>query len=460
MDTGSLVAGRYRLDLPIAAGGMGEVWRGYDLLLERPVAVKLLHRAHRQSREARDRFAREAKTLAGLRGPGLVEVYDYGEDPYLRTVRFIVMELVDGTSLATLIEERGTLTVEETLRFVGATAETLALAHRNGVVHRDIKPGNLLVESDGRLRVVDFGISQAEGDDRLTLVGDIMGTPSYIAPEQLSGGRVSGAADIYSLGVVAYECLSGRRPFIAADPRGVAHQHLHRRPPPLPESLPPAVTALVMRCLEKEPDARWPSAEALAAACRVAADATPVPGGTGPSSAPTVRLRRQLPWLAAVALTPVLVLAAVLAMWHPWTPVRADTELEADAATAESPSAPVTAGATLDAVSGAPSAESSELAEATTVPAADEGRPDPADPAGTTAALAAALPDVVGMDATEARAHLGSLGWTDVRVVPTLLFDGPAPEACEIVSQQPKPDTAVGYGDPVKIAYWGLHDCP
>ncbi|WP_177154990.1 serine/threonine-protein kinase [Glycomyces harbinensis] len=455
MDLGTLVAGRYRLEDPIAAGGMGEVWRGFDTLLERPVAVKILRSTRHLPREARDRFAREAKTLASVRGPGLVEVYDYGEDTSgRRAVRFIVMELIEGTSLATLIAEHGVLSVEETLRYVAATAATLAVAHRSGIVHRDIKPGNLLVEPDGRLRVVDFGISLADGDDRLTSVGDVLGTLSYISPEQLGGGQVRGTADLYSLGAVAYECLTGRPPFTADDPHGVVYQHLHAQPPPLPDSLPPAVAALVQRCLQKHPEDRWPSASALAAACRAASTAADDTG------VPTTRLRRRAgPRVFVTSLILVLAVGAVLMLWRPWSPARTDAQSGADTVAAESPSAPVSADAAPTA-SEAPSQEASTLPEATTAPAPAVALPDPGGSVETTAAAGVRLPDVVGMDATEAQAHLHSLGWTDVRIVPTLLFAGAAPEACEIVSQNPEPEAAVEHDHPVEIAYWGLHDCP
>jgi tRNA A-37 threonylcarbamoyl transferase component Bud32 len=453
---GSLVAGRYRLDRPIAGGGMGEVWRGFDLVLERVVAVKLQHRELDASLGGRNRFAREARILAGLRGPGLPEVYDYGEHVSRRwTERFIIMELIEGTPLSTIIQERGPLPPDETMRYVSATAEALAIAHARGVVHRDVKPGNLLIEPGGNLRLVDFGISLADGNARLTSAGDIMGTTSYVSPEQISRNETSGASDLYALGVVAYECLTGRPPFAADAPREVLHMHLHEKPPPLPDHIPAAVAAIVARCLRKEPDERWPTAKALAAVCATArlqpAAVISISDRTGS------RRSMRTVTVAAAVLVPALV--AGVTMWHPWVP--ADAPPVAGPFALKSQAAPLDTTAIAVEGFGEPTDPAPASATApTSVPGTVSASPLSTSSVQGPTATAAVLPNVIGMDAAEARSHLNTQGWAEVQVASTLLFADAQPDGCEIVSQQPEPGRTVGYDQPVEIAYWGLHDCP
>ncbi|GAA2125265.1 serine/threonine protein kinase [Glycomyces algeriensis] len=455
MKSGALVAGRYRLDRPIAAGGMGEVWRGFDLILERAVAVKLQRRGLGSSLGGSDRFAREAKILAGLSGPGLPEVYDYGEHvSRIWTERFIIMELIDGTPLASLIHERGPLTPDETLRHLTAAADALAIAHARGVVHRDIKPSNLLVEPGGNLRIVDFGISLAEGDARLTSADDIMGTTSYVSPEQISRNEASGASDLYALGAVAYECLTGRPPFTADDPREVLHKHLHDAPPPLPEHIPEAVAAIVARCLRKEPDERWPTSDDLAAACasaRLRSTAVPPVGVRTGSRRP-----KRAAIVAAAVLMPALI--AGVSMSHPWAP--AGTAPPAGPVALRSQAVPLaTAAITVKGADEPTQPTPASTAAPTPAPGTVMASPFPTSSAQQPAPTAGLLPNVTGMDAAEARSHLQSQGWADVQVVSTLLFAGAQPDGCEIVSQQPEPGRTVGYDQSVEIAYWGLHDC-
>lgn len=479
MDTRTLVAGRYRLDRPIAAGGMGEVWRGFDTLLERRVAVKILRRELSDAKPSGDRFAREAKILASLHGPGLVAVYDYGQDASgPRPLRYIVMELIEGTSLAALLAERERLSPDETLRYVAAAAEALAIAHDHGVVHRDIKPANLLIEPGDVLRVVDFGISLAGGEARLTAPGGIMGTPSYVSPEQLSGWEVGSAADLYSLGAVAYECLTGRPPFSTEDPLGAVHMHLYEQPPPLPDDLPPAVVAIVLRCLEKNPKQRWPSALTLAAACREAAartgdlsaaDASAVPSE---DDEPTEDLnasarrgrRRRIAFLAVVILA--LTMAVVVSMWRPWTQASADAPPGAGPvavrSAAEPSRQPSDASPTPEGTPEGPPEDDTTAASASAdEPSGDaDSSTDPSVTDATTLATADVLPDVRGMDAGEAMEYLNSLGWTDVRFARTVLLNGSAASGCEILQQTPKPETVHDYDQPVTISYWGFHTCP
>ncbi|NUQ90915.1 MAG: serine/threonine protein kinase, partial [Glycomyces artemisiae] len=242
MESGTLLAGRYRLDRLIDSGAMGAVWRARDEQLDRDVAVKILLPG---LDGAGERFEREAKTLASLKGPGYVQVYEYGEElDGDRTVHFLAMELVDGVSLARLLAREERLDPERTMRIVAEAADALGEAHRRGVVHRDVKPANLLLDADGRVRVVDFGISLLVDRSRLTDSKEVLGTVPYVSPERLRNQDVTGKSDLYSLGAVAYECLTGTPPFPARDPMAVIHSHLYEEPPALPDTVPPQVAAV------------------------------------------------------------------------------------------------------------------------------------------------------------------------------------------------------------------------
>jgi hypothetical protein len=256
-----LLADRYRLDERIAVGGMGEVWRGEDTVLGRPVAVKCLKPEYADDAEFRARFRNEARHAAGLSHPGIASVYDYGEQVDPEKAAWLVLELVDGEPLSALLHRTGRLPVDQALDVVGQAALGLQAAHEAGVVHRDVKPGNLLVRPDGAVKVTDFGIAWAADAVPLTQTGTVVGTAYYLSPEQAAGKPVTPASDVYSLGVVAYECLAGTRPFPGNNPLAVAQAHLQQPPPPLPADVPPAVAALVLRALEKDP-ARRPACAA------------------------------------------------------------------------------------------------------------------------------------------------------------------------------------------------------
>ncbi len=256
--------GRYRLIERIASGGMGEVWRGADQILGRPVAVKLLSAAHAGDEQFRARFRAEARYAAALSHPGIARVFDYGEDSPLGGP-FLVMELVNGEPLAAILERVGRLAPEVTLDIVGQAARALDAAHQAGIVHRDIKPGNLLIMADGITKITDFGIAKArEAQAGLTATGIVMGTALYVSPEQATGSTVTGASDIYSLGVVAYECLAGEPPFIADQPLAIAIMHKHDPVPPLPPDVPAPVSDLVLAMLAKTPGGRPESARHVA----------------------------------------------------------------------------------------------------------------------------------------------------------------------------------------------------
>ena len=270
-----LLGGRYRLSGRIAVGGMGEVWRGTDELLDRPVAVKLLSAAHATDEAFRARFRAEARYAASLSHPNIAQVFDYGETSDDEEApadlpsggAYLVMELVVGEPLSAMIARQERLPAADTMRIISQAADALSAAHEAGIVHRDIKPGNLLVTTDGTTKITDFGIARAmwaAQASRLTQTGMVMGTASYVSPEQATGGTITSASDIYSLGVVAYECLTGTPPFTAETPVAIAVAHMHRPVPPLPDDVPPAVADLVIGMLGKQPEDRPQSARWVA----------------------------------------------------------------------------------------------------------------------------------------------------------------------------------------------------
>lgn len=267
---GVTLGGRYRLDERIAGGGMGDVWRGTDEVLGRTVAVKILLPALLDEPGFAERFRGEARTMATINHPGVVDVYDYGSDQQLA---FLVMEYVEGDALSRTLSRVGRLTPARTMALIAQAADALQAAHANGIVHRDVKPGNLLVRPNGTLVLTDFGIARSALVGQLTVAGSVLGTASYISPEQASGAVATPASDVYALGVVAYQCLSGHRPFDGATPMEIAMKHVRESPRPLPGDIPPQVRAIVDRALAKDPGARWPSASSLAAVARQAAAA-------------------------------------------------------------------------------------------------------------------------------------------------------------------------------------------
>src|SRR5579859_1217966 len=250
--TATLLAGRYVLDEPIGAGGYCEVWRATDTVLTRQVAVKLLHPGYASQGEALARFKAEARHAGGLSHENVARVYDFGEPTDGQS--YLVMELVDGPSLADVLA-RGPLGVRPTMDMVAQVAAGLQAAHAAGLIHRDVKPANILFTSEGSVRITDFGIAYAVGSAPLTATGLVMGTPGYIAPERVAGAQAGPASDLYALGIVAYECLAGARPF-SGPPLEVAIAHRDRPLPPLPAWLPDAVVAFVMLLTAKDPSWR------------------------------------------------------------------------------------------------------------------------------------------------------------------------------------------------------------
>jgi serine/threonine-protein kinase len=290
LSIGSLLAGRYEITAPIAVGGMGEVWKARDRVLDRIVAAKVLKSEFTGDPSFLARFRNEARHTAALTHPNIASVFDYGEtvdDTGTQQLAFLVMEFVEGQPLVAILHEEGALPVDWTLHVLSQSADGLSAAHRAGVVHRDIKPGNLMVRPDGVVKLTDFGIAQARDTTPLTRTGMVVGTAQYLSPEQAQGMEITAASDVYSLGVVGYECLTGGRPFDGASQVAVALAHINRPPPPLPSHIPPAVRLLVERALAKDPADRFPDGGAFAEAIRrVAAGGTLTPVA-GPATTPT-----------------------------------------------------------------------------------------------------------------------------------------------------------------------------
>ena len=258
---GNLLAGRYRLDEPIGTGGFSEVWRATDAVLSRPVAVKLLHPGYARQPEARARFRAEARRAAALWHENIAHVYDYDE-PADGLQPSLVMELVDGPSLAGVLAG-GPLDAARTMDIVAQAAAGLQAAHAAGLIHRDIKPGNLLLAPGGIVKITDFGISHVVGSVSVTVTGILMGTAGYLAPERIAGVQAGPASDLYALGVVAYECLAGAPPFVG-EPLDVACAHRECPVPPLAASVRADVRALVMQLVAKDPAWRPGSAAEVA----------------------------------------------------------------------------------------------------------------------------------------------------------------------------------------------------
>lgn len=259
----TVLGGRYALTDRIAIGGMGEVWKAKDQVLGRIVAVKILKEEYNGDPNFLQRFRAEARHTALLNHPGVANVYDYGEDD---GSAYLVMELVPGDPLSNLIDRDRRLPEDDVLNYIGQTARALAAAHAQGLVHRDIKPGNLMITPEKRVKVTDFGIARVADQVPLTATGQVMGTAQYLAPEQATGQTATGSSDIYSLGIIGYECLAGKRPFTGESQIAIALAQVNDPPPPLPEEIPEGTRALIMAMLAKDPEDRPSTAGALAAA--------------------------------------------------------------------------------------------------------------------------------------------------------------------------------------------------
>ncbi len=281
--------GRYELHRRIARGGMADVFLAKDQLLDRPVAVKVLFPQYAAEPTFVARFRREAQAAANLNHPNIVAVYDWGEH---QGTYFIVMEYVEGRTLADIIAAEGPLHPERAADIASEVAVALSFAHRNGTVHRDVKPGNIMITQAGQIKVADFGIARAFGgsDDELTQTGSVMGTATYFSPEQAQGRTVDPRSDLYSLGVVLFEMVVGEPPFLGNTPVAIAYKHV-QEPPPRPTSrnpmVPPTMDSIIYRLLQKNLADRYPAAEELRTDLRRFRNGQPLANGSGPVTEPT-----------------------------------------------------------------------------------------------------------------------------------------------------------------------------
>src|SRR3954447_3616975 len=279
MSQSTVFNGRYELHRRLARGGMADVFLARDQLLDRPVAVKVLFPEYAADPNFVERFRREAQSAANLNHPNIVSVYDWGQE---QGTYFIVMEYVEGRSLADIIRTEGPLHPQRAAEVASDVAAALGFAHRNGVVHRDVKPGNVLISPTGQVKGADFGIARALGADpesNLTQAGSVMGTATYFAPEQAQGLPLDPRSDLYSLGVVLYEMVTGRPPFGGESPVAIAYKHVQEQPAPPTQvnaNVPADLEAIILKLLAKNPAARYASADDLRADLRRFREGQPV----------------------------------------------------------------------------------------------------------------------------------------------------------------------------------------
>lgn len=344
--SGLTFGGRYQLSSRVAIGGMGEVWEATDLVIGRTVAIKILKDEYMSDPTFLERFRAEARHAALVNHEGIANVFDYGEE---EGSAYLVMELVPGEALSTILERERVLATDRVLDIVAQTSNALHAAHAAGLVHRDIKPGNLLITPDGRVKITDFGIARIADQVPLTATGQVMGTVQYLSPEQASGHAASPTTDIYSLGIVAYEALAGRRPFTGESQVAIAMAQINETAPDLPVTVSEPVRNLVYSCIAKNPADRPASAAHLARAAQalrrgdVAGAAASVPGviagaslaafgapsadtqmatrvmstagATAPLAGPPARGRNPWTWplVALIGIVIVVVIGAVIA---------------------------------------------------------------------------------------------------------------------------------------------------
>lgn len=320
MATARVLNDRYEMGRPLGKGGMAHVYRGTDRVLDRTVAIKVLADKYAGDESFVSRFRREAQAAAGLNHGNIVGVYDTGDEGRMH---YIVMEYVEGDTLGDVLRREGRIDADHAAAIAAEVATALQAAHDSGLVHRDVKPGNVMIDRDGRVKVVDFGIARAAADDTLTQTGLVLGTASYLSPEQAQGFPVDARSDVYSLGCVLYQMLTGRPPFEGDTPVSIAFKHVNEAPVPPREidpSIPPHLDRTVMRAMEKDPDARFPTAEAFRAAVAgegtatiplaAAGGDTDVLPATAPAPATSPPGRRGRSWLP-VALVAAAVLAVI-----------------------------------------------------------------------------------------------------------------------------------------------------
>jgi eukaryotic-like serine/threonine-protein kinase len=274
-----VLGGRYRLTRQIAVGGMGEVWAAHDESLDREIAIKVLREEFAGDQGFLERFRTEARNAGSLSHSGIAALFDYGEQD---GSAFLVMELVLGEPMSDLLEREPVLPPRRLLPILSQTARALHAAHQSGVVHRDVKPGNILLTPSGKVKITDFGVSLSSNQVPMTATGMVMGTAQYLSPEQAVGGPATAASDLYALGIIAYEASVGHRPFTGPTAVDIAVAHVNTAVPPLPPSVPQPLTALIMRLLAKDPAHRPGSAEELAGLLDALEAQTPADGAPPP----------------------------------------------------------------------------------------------------------------------------------------------------------------------------------
>ncbi len=456
----TMVAGRYRLERQLAVGGMATVHRAQDTVLERPVAIKLLHDQFAADDAFVTRFKREAQAAARLGHPKVVAIYDWG--PHGKTF-YIAMELIEGRTLADELAETGPLSIDAALDVAIDVASALGAAHDQGTVHRDVKPSNIILGPSGGAKVADFGIAralQSQGDGDLTDAGSVIGTAGYLSPEQARGVPVDPRSDLYSLGVVLYEMVAGRRPFTGSSPMAVLHQHLDDDPPSVRElrpSVPTELEVLIAELLSKDPNDRPSTAAGLANRLRTiradgprqpppVADSSDVTAVMAPTTVePSGPQRDDLP---PTAVMPPNV--------RPDARSEAATPPSATATRGSRSGWPVVVGAIavvgvvalLLLASQTISGDDSDGSTDSTEPPATETTPPPPsteDPAGE----AVAVPDVRGASQEDAEAAIGDAGL--VPVVETAELAGDDDRVGRVISQSPDPGQELQAGQQVVI---------
>ncbi len=301
---GAVLDGRYRVEAVIASGGMSTVYRGHDVRLDRPVALKVMDARYAGDRQFLTRFQREARAIARLKNPGLVAIYDQGGYDQGGVGRpFLVMELVEGGTLRELLRERGPMPPHAVVAVLRPVLGGLGEAHRAGLVHRDIKPENVLIADDGEVKLVDFGLVRAIAEAGITATSVILGTASYLSPEQVVGGPIGPRSDVYSAGVMAFELLTGTTPFRGDTALTVAHQRLDRdvpAPSSVIDGVPTQFDAFIARATTRDPQERFPDASAMAAELEAIAEEldlpafrVPAPKNSAQHTAATIDFHRQ-----------------------------------------------------------------------------------------------------------------------------------------------------------------------
>jgi eukaryotic-like serine/threonine-protein kinase len=329
---GTLLGGRYRLDAQIGRGGMSTVYRAFDTVLERPVAIKLMHREIASDSDQLERFRREARSVARLNHPHIVTVIDAGEEPAEDggSTPYIVLEYVDGETLKQLIRREGPLDSAQAIAYAIELARALGAAHERLIVHRDVKPQNVLIGEEGGAKITDFGIARTLTEEGLTVAGRVLGTTDYVSPEQALGQPVTGQSDLYSLGIVLYEMLTGEVPFTGETPVAVAMRHVREQLPDVQQLRPDvsaATASVIDRATAKDLDVRYGDAESMAADLEevLAIEAARAGQATGEATSVLRTLpgkaQRRLPWrmrhparwLASLALIGAIVAIALIA---------------------------------------------------------------------------------------------------------------------------------------------------